>query len=243
MPDDAQQFHLFILAGQSNMAGRGIVEDVDKQPVARVLMLDQSGEWVPAVAPMHFDKPGIAGVGLGRTFAKEYAESHPDVVVGLIPCAVGGSPIESWQPNGYHAQTKSHPWDDCEQRVRIAMKDGTLRGVLWHQGESDSRPDLAKLYEMRLHALVKRFRETFAVPELPFIAGQLGQFEGRPWNQARKTVDAAHRMLPEKLPYCGFVPSNGLTPNDDLVHFNTESLRELGRRYHAVLMETVNQTR
>ena len=58
--------HLFLLVGQSNMAGRGKVEPQDTVPIPRVLMLDKQRTWVPAVDPMHFDKP-IAGVGLGRT--------------------------------------------------------------------------------------------------------------------------------------------------------------------------------
>ena len=80
-------------------------------------MLNKAGEWVPAIDPLHFDKPGIVGVGLGKTFAIQYAAEHPDVVVGLIPCAVGGSPINAWAPGGYHKQTKAHPYDDCLQRA------------------------------------------------------------------------------------------------------------------------------
>ena len=83
-----EKFHLFLLVGQSNMAGRGTLEEQDKKPHARVLMLNKAGEWVPAVDPLHFDKPA-AGVGLGKTFATLIAEANPDVTIGLIPCAVG----------------------------------------------------------------------------------------------------------------------------------------------------------
>lgn len=88
---------MFLLAGQSNMAGRGTVTPQDRTPHPRVLMLNQAGEWVPAVDPMHFDKP-VAGVGPGRTFGIAIAEANPGVTIGLIPCAVGGSPIDAWQP-------------------------------------------------------------------------------------------------------------------------------------------------
>ncbi len=74
-------------------------------------MLDQAGAWVPAVEPMHFDKPGIAGVGLGRSFAIAIADANPGVTVGLIPCAVGGSPIGSWQPGVFYENSESLPVD------------------------------------------------------------------------------------------------------------------------------------
>jgi hypothetical protein len=90
-----EEFHLFLLIGQSNMAGRGAVEEQDRTPHPRVFMLDEAGDWKPAADPLHFDKRG-AGTGLGKTFAIQIAEADPSITVGLIPCAVGGSPIDSW---------------------------------------------------------------------------------------------------------------------------------------------------
>lgn len=89
-----EKFHLFLLAGQSNMAGRGAIAPEDKVPHPRVLMLDRNGNWVPAVDPVHFDKP-FAGVGPGRRFAILLAESDPSITVGLIPAACGGSPLST----------------------------------------------------------------------------------------------------------------------------------------------------
>ena len=109
-------------------------------------MLDKQRAWVPAVDPMHFDKP-IAGVGLGRSFAARIADAQPGVTIGLIPAAVGGSPIDAWQPGVYYEPTKSHPWDDAIARARVALASGTLKAILWHQGESDATPDLAPGYE------------------------------------------------------------------------------------------------
>ena len=225
-----ESFHLFLLIGQSNMAGRGVVESEDRLPIPRVLMLDRAGAWVPAVDPMHFDKP-IAGVGLGRSFAARIADAHPGIIVGLIPAAVGGSAIDSWTRGGFDAATKTHPWDDAMARAKVAMASGTLKGVLWHQGESDSTEALAPAYGRKLEALVARLRETLGAPDLPVIVGQLGAFDGAPWNEARKTVDAAHRQLPVNTARTAFVPSDGLTDKGDRLHFDSRSLRELGRRY------------
>lgn len=227
-----EQFHLFLLAGQSNMAGRGIVEEQDRTVHPRVLTLTKDNTWAPAVDPIHFDK-SVAGVCLGRTFGITIADASPDITVGLIPCAAGGSPISSWEPGGYHAQTKSHPYDDAIARARVAMQAGTLKGILWHQGESDSNEKKAGAYGEKLEALVARFRKDLDAPELPFVVGQLGIFEQRPWSDGRKQVDAAQRHLAETVPRTVFVPSAGLTPNPDLVHFDAASLREFGKRYAA----------
>ena len=231
-----EKFHLFLLVGQSNMAGRGKVAEQDRKPHPRVLMLNKSGEWVPAVDPLHFDKP-VAGVGLGKTFGVLVAEANEGVTVGLIPCAAGGSPIKSWEPGGYHSQTKSHPYDDALDRAKVALKSGTLKGILWHQGESDAKPELAAVYEEKLRALVGRFRKELDAPKVPFIAGQMGQFKERPWSDTKKRVDAAHRALPEKVADTAFVNSDGLKHKGDRVHFDAASYRTFGERYAKAYLE------
>jgi hypothetical protein len=226
-----EKFHLFLLVGQSNMAGRGAVEAQDKEPNPRVLMLNQAGEWVPAVDPLHFDKPSAVGVGLGHSFALAIAEANPGVTIGLIPCAVGGSPIDAWRPGEFYQPTRSHPWDDAIKRAKLAMEAGTLKGILWHQGESDSSRELAPKYESKFHELIARFRTELHAPNVPFICGQLGQFADSPWNEFKQQVDRAHRELPQKVPHTAFVSAEGLTHKGDKTHFNSVSYREFGRRY------------
>ena len=226
-----ENFHLFLLAGQSNMAGRGEVAAEDRTPHPRVLMLSRAGTWVPAVEPMHFDKPAIVGVGPGRAFGVAVAEAMPGVTVGLIPAAVGGSPIDAWMPGAYDAATQTHPWDDAMARVARARQTGTLRGVLWHQGESDATSDRASTYPAKLQALVVRFRADLDAPALPFIAGQLGRFPQAPWDTWRVRIDEAHRALPTSVPHTAFVRSDGLHDKGDAVHFDAASARTLGRRY------------
>ena len=233
IPTDQTQFHLFLLAGQSNMAGRGKVSSSDKKISPRILTLNKQDAWIAAVDPIHFDKPGIVGVGLGKTFAKQYAAAHPDITVGLIPCAVGGSPISSWEPGGFHKSTKTHPYDTAIQRTHRAMQDGTLKGVLWHQCESDCKPELSGLYKTRLHRLIKRFRSEFEDRNLPFIAGQMGQFKERPWNADKNLVNSVHKNLPAQVKLTGFVNSDGLSHKGDKIHFDSDSYRELGQRYFA----------
>ena len=235
-----EKFHLFLLVGQSNMAGRGPMTDADQIPHARVLMLNQAGAWVPAKDPLHFDKPKAVGVGLGLTFADAVAAARPEVTIGLIPCAVGGSPIDSWQPGYFYNATQSHPWDDALRRAQLALSAGTLKGILWHQGESDATREFAEGYAAKLQALIARMRAALGAPSVPFIVGQMGRFEGSPWNDYKIQVDRAHRELPEKLARVAFVSAEGLKDKGDKTHFDTASYRELGRRYADAYLRLVS---
>lgn len=237
-----ERFDLFLLIGQSNMAGRGELADEDRVPHPRVLAFNAEEQWVPAVDPIHFDKPTMVGVGLGRTFGIALADQAPDVTIGLIPCAVGGSPIDAWTPGSYYAPTKSHPWDDALRRAKAATQHGKLRGILWHQGESDCNAESADAYQQKLDDLIHRLRLELDAPEIPVIVGQLGQFPERPWNEFRQTVDCAHRELPQRVTRTAFVPSDGLVHGGDEVHFDAASYREFGRRYASVFLSLTTQT-
>ena len=235
---DRKKTHLFLLVGQSNMAGRGIVEHEDTIPHPRVLTLTKDEKWAPAIDPIHFDKE-VAGVGLGRTFGITLAEKSKKITIGLIPCATGGSPISVWRPGQEWYQTQSYPYDDAIRRAKLAMEDGVLKGILWHQGSSDSKPGLAEEYEKNLKDLIKRFREELNSPSVPFIIGQMGQFPGKPRTPSEKLVDEAHFLIAKESKLNGFVYSDELTFNSDSIHFNAGSQRELGRRYAEVYMKMV----
>jgi len=224
------KFHLYLLAGQSNMAGRGMVESQDREIHDRVLTLRKNGTWGHAIEPIHFDKRS-AGVGPGRSFGIAMAEKDPSVTIGLIPCAVGGSSVTFWKAGKMYPATNSYPYDDTIERVKRAMKDGTLKGIIWHQGESDATPTGSENYEGELSELFLRFRAEFKNPDLPILVGQLGQFESRPWDDSWTKIDAAHRSVADAGPSIVFVTSDGLTCKPDNVHFDSASMRAFGKRY------------
>ena len=89
---------VFLLMGQSNMAGRGKV-DASQQPDPHIFSLGKDMNWEPAKDPLHFDKKE-AGVGPGLSFAREVVKSDPTVTVGLVPAAVGGTSLDEWAPGG-----------------------------------------------------------------------------------------------------------------------------------------------
>jgi hypothetical protein len=237
MPPD-ETFHLYLLIGQSNMAGRGQVGAPDTETHPRVLALDRTDRWLPASDPIHFDKP-IVGVGPGLTFGKVIAEHTPSARIGLIPCAVGGSPISTWQPGGYWEQTGSHPYDDAIARTHLAQRNGLLKGILWHQGESDSNEHDAERYLGRLEALIARLRSALHAPGAPFVAGTLGDFVlvRNPWAQV---VNDALLDLPRRVERTACVKAEGLEHKGDDLHFDAASARELGRRYAEAMIQLLN---
>jgi hypothetical protein len=226
---------LFLLAGQSNMAGRGDVAAQDQVVHPRIFVLNRQLEWVPAVEPLHFDKP-VAGVGPGLAFARTLVERDAQAVIGLIPAAVGGSPISAWEPGVTYPETGAKPYDDALLRTRHALQRGVLRAILWHQGESDANPQAAPQYEARLRTLIGRFRSEFGNDRLPLVLGQLGQWPERPWDAAWKQVDQAHREVAASVPGVQFVSSQGLAHKGDVLHFDAAAARELGHRYAAAFL-------
>ncbi len=233
-PPSKDKLHLYPLIGQSNMAGRGVIEEEDKQPHARVLMFTKERSWAPALDPLHFDKP-IAGVGLGTTFGKVMAEANPGITIGLVPCAVGGTPLDRWQKD-------KDLYDQALVRIKAAMKDGTLKGILWHQGESDASDlEKSKSYAARLAAMLQDWRKDLDAPDVPFVAGKLGEFlaetskDGKPSHW--KLVNEQLSELPALVKNTAVVDSSGLKHKGDVVHFDSASLRELGRRYAAAMQK------
>lgn len=233
---EKKNFELFLLAGQSNMAGRGKADEVSKRTDSRILALNKQNTWQIAVDPLHWDK-SAAGTGIGRPFASIVAAKNPDIVIGLIPSACGGSPIRTWKPGQYWEQTKNHPWDDSIARAKLAMKDGTLKAILWHQGESDSNAKAAPEYEKELVDLIDRFRKELAAPDLPFIIGQLGRFPAKPWDKNREAIDAAHRAAAEKVKNVRFVEIPNPESIGDNLHFDTPTLRRFAEGYAAAYFD------
>ncbi|ANH81590.1 hypothetical protein A8C56_11935 [Niabella ginsenosidivorans] len=228
-----EKLDLYILMGQSNMAGRGpITPDIAAEHSERVYMFTKDTKWVIARHPLHFDKPAIAGVGPGLSFGIAMAAADSSAKIGLIPCAVGGTPIEHWKPGAYDSISKTHPYDDAVARIKAAMKYGTIKGVIWHQGESDSQPEKASVYLSQLSVLIKRIRELVGNPGLPFVVGQLGRY--RP---VYANINTELEKLPELVPFTAVVSSEGLVHKGDSTHFDGPSAQEMGRRMAAGMIQ------
>lgn len=224
---------VFLLMGQSNMAGYGTMLPEDKQPHEGIFVLrgdaKQGFRWEPAAHPFHTRHPASDRYGLGGAFALLHREMWPTRTVGLIPLAWGGAPLSNFVPGTpFYADTLA--------KARWAAANGTLRGILWHQGESDTvRKDLADTYETRLTGFLTQLRADLGQPALPIVIGDLAEFypnlKGRNPEQIA-TVRAALRKVAQTLPKATFVPSTGLRTHDGYnVHFNRASYVIFGARY------------
>lgn len=235
LPDS--NFHLYLLIGQSNMAGRGQIDKESGKTNPRVLMFTKEFTWKPAIDPLHFDKP-IAGVGPGLAFGKQMAEANPRMRIGLIPCAVGGTSIKAWAPGAEDQATHTHPYDDMLKRVREAQKMGVLKGILWHQGEADR--SASATYDQSLASLIARLRREFDAPNLPFVAGELGTFNSENLADTEK-FNAVLQDLTKTVKGYACVSSRGLKDRGDHLHFNAESARILGQRYAEAMLALQSQ--
>lgn len=221
-----EKFHVWLLMGQSNMAGRGEMTEMDRRHVPGVFTLNKENRWVPAAHPLHWDKPKVVGVGLGMSFAEAMREEDPSLAIGLIPCAFGGSPLVRSSKGG-------DLYANAVARARVAAERGVIKGVLWHQGETDSdKADTANTYAQRLARMIADLRADLSQPALPVVAGGLcTPFLANPKYAFAPTVQKALEDLPRHVPNTAFASSAGLVDKGDKVHFSAAALREFGRRY------------
>jgi hypothetical protein len=230
---------IYLLAGQSNMSGRGTPAFRDSTAHPRVFALDSFGRVVPATEPLHWDKP-IAGVGPGLAFGKAMAATDTNRVILLVPAAVGGTRIEQWVPGGYDPVTYTNPYDEALSRIAAAReRGGEVRGILWHQGESNSRMDLLGGYREKLVALVGRFRHDLQNDTLPFLAGELlpnGKL-GRPAELVNLAIREARGFLPNYRVVAADPPDH----RGDFLHFDADTARRLGEAYAEAMWELQNK--
>ncbi len=238
--DPNERYDLYLLIGQSNMAGRGNIEAQDTVTDPKVFMLNKAEIWVPAKSPLHFDKP-FAGTGLGLTFGKIMAENSKRKI-GLIPCAVGGTSISMWMPGAYDKITQTHPYDDAVKRTKVALKSGELKGILWHQGEADATNEKTRLYEARFDSLLMNLQKDLSVDirSVPVVVGELGRFYVKKAPEAVNFNPLLYHMSANRK-NIRLVSSEGLTHKGDTVHFDAISLREFGKRYAEKMIETENR--
>jgi|LSQX01.1.fsa_nt_gb hypothetical protein len=225
--------YAFLLAGQSNMAGRGDLTDVPVIEDDKILML-RNGRWIRMSEPINPDRAVLAGshglpvsgACLAASFARDFAASHK-VKIGLIPCADGGSGLDEWQPGELL-------YDHAVCQATLAARTARLAGVLWHQGENDSgAADKAASYEKRFLLFFNQLKKDLDQPQLPLLLGELahGFAPGVcPW---AAEINQALARLAQLIPACGTVSARDLTLKPDGVHFDAISLRTFGSRYFA----------
>jgi hypothetical protein len=241
---------LFVLAGQSNMAGRdAVLPSIPAQASASSSSIrcfaQRKDEWEAAAHPLHQDKPEKAGVGPGLTIAIEVQRLYDQSVlggIGLVPCSQGGTELARWEEGG-------DLFIECVRRVKLALEDHDrpvhLGGLFWHQGENDcGNASSAATYAARLPRALDALRCALGEPELPVVVGELGYWldQADPDYAHAPAINAAIVEAPQAMTNCACVSAHGLAHKGDRLHFCAESAEELGRRYASAWLELQSHT-
>ncbi|KAB2043323.1 hypothetical protein ES319_D01G008200v1 [Gossypium barbadense] len=222
--------HIFILSGQSNMAGRGGVHHhhwdgvvpLDSQPHASIIRLSANLHWEPAREPLHhdIDVRKACGVGPGMSFANAVKDhiGGGGECLGLVPCAVGGTAIKEWERG-------QHLYDNMLKRSKESVEKtkGEIKALLWYQGESDTPSyHTAEAYKENMERLIHNVREDLGLPSLPIIQVAIASGDERYMEKVREA------QLGIDLPNVICVDAKGLALKEDNLHLTTEAQVKLG---------------
>src|SRR5688572_14993347 len=243
------KMRLFILAGQSNMVGWAPIPDGEKTN-PRIYVFGKDYHWRIADHPIEdafnqvdmVSENRIAGFGPAMDFAFAGLERHPDILIGLIPCAKNSSAIIQWQRD----LSDQSLYGSCLKRAQAASVMGEISGLLFFQGEEDAldpiqypQPephpgDWARLFS----AFMADFRADLDQPNLPVIYAQLGS------NSALadfpKWVIVKEQQASVTLPMTDMIVTDDL-PLMDGLHFTTDSYRVIGKRFAEAFWELVER--
>lgn len=228
---DEQPLKVFVLAGQSNMDGRGGAADLPvewKQPVTNAVIFDGKS-WVPVKpargTPGEPDRWGSFGPELG--FSRQMSEKFGQPI-GIVKHGTSGTSLaKDWDLK----DPKSHYYLMLN-KIRAAEQSRKIEivGMLWMQGESDSCFEpMAKAYAANLEALIQASRKDFGGPKMLFVAGRVNPPESG--YRFVKIVRKAQESC--RLPGYAFVDCDGFATygQADLVHFNVSGQMALGQAF------------
>ncbi|CAN6682205.1 unnamed protein product [Malus baccata var. baccata] len=228
---------IFILAGQSNMAGRGgVVNDTTTgivtwdgvvppkcRPNPSVFRLDANLRWVKAREPLHadIDVGKTNGIGPAMAFANAVLANHSSTVgrIGLVPCAIGGTNITQWARGSFM-------YNQMIGRAKVSLQNGgSIRALLWYQGESDTaRREDARSYKNRLETFLGDVRLDLQSPDLPIIQVALASGEEASLIEIVREAQLGVDFLNVRT-----VDAKGLPLEPDGLHLTTPAQVQLGK--------------
>ncbi|MCB9496134.1 MAG: hypothetical protein H6686_04515 [Fibrobacteria bacterium] len=249
---ETRPWQIYLLFGQSNMAGgaRAEAQDVFDNPRVKVLAYDNcSGEgrtynqWYTAKPSLHLCNTGM---GLGDWFGKVVADSLQQDTIALIPCAIPGVDIDFFRKNVVSSRRNefrippdnhwsgAYPW--MIERLKKAREKGEIQGILFHQGEADWTSDARKAWVGKVSEIVTDLKKDLGFGDVPFLAGEL--------RADSKACCGAHNpyvaTLAQTVPNGHVVSSANLAISTDAYHFTATGYREFGKRYAAALLQNID---
>jgi hypothetical protein len=254
--DPDPNFHIYLCIGQSNMESGGAMNEADREVDNRFqVMADfdapnrgwEKGKWYDAVPLLSAKGRGICMVDyFGRTLVAKLPE---DVRVGVIKVSVPGCKIELFEKNTFQTYLDSerdwmktfvkeydgNPYQYLVDMAKLAQKDGVIKGILLHQGESNAGD---KEWPSKVKGIYDNLIKDLELqPEdVPLLAGELVHADQKGRCAGFNEIMAE---LPKTLSNSYVISSAGCTTNDRL-HFNSEGSREFGKRYGEKMLEVLS---
>ncbi|XP_074369764.1 putative carbohydrate esterase At4g34215 [Apium graveolens] len=204
--------------GVFNDTWDGIVPH-ESRPSRSVIRLTAGLTWEKAREPLHkdIDITKTCGIGPGMAFANSLLHKYSSLL-GLVPCAIGGTNISQWARG-------SQLYDQLVRRAGAALRDGgTLRAMLWYQGESDTDTLAnAESYKDRFETFITNLRQDLVFPMLPVIQVALDSGPGPYVEEVREA------QLGSKLPNVWCIDAKGLQLQADGLHLSSPAQVQLGK--------------
>lgn len=238
-------FYVFLLIGQSNMEGqpKPVAEDFVTDERIKVLAYDNCpnlarvyNEWSTASPPLH---SCYAGLGPGDYFARAVAAAYPEKTIGLVPCAISGVDIDFFRKGVVSARRsefrippdnqREGAYDWVIERARIAQQTGVIKGIIFHQGESDTGQSV---WVDKVKGMVTDLRADLGLGDVPFVAGELL------YGGCCASHNPIINRLPSQITNAFVVSADGLAGADE-AHFDLAGQRELGARYAQAMLDAL----
>lgn len=248
-------FHIYLCFGQSNMEGQGKIEPQDSLVIERFKVLQsldcsnlnrEKAQWYTAVPPLCQCFTGLSPADyFGRTMVEALPE---EITIGVISVAIGGCDIRLFDKDIYQDYDSTYaedwftdkikayngnPYKHLIELAKKAQSDGVIKGILLHQGETNTGDSLwptyvSKVYNDMLTDL------SLNASDVPILSGEV--YSGEP-NCCSK-MNAIINTLPEVISTAHVISSEGCTGQDE-AHFDAEGYRVLGRRYAKKMLEII----
>jgi len=220
-------YDVFLLIGQSNMAGSGYMIAGDENVFdPNVYLLNSAGVAVPATNPINqyssIKQETINyGISPGFSFSKKVSAETGRKIL-LVVNARGGTTVNQWQPSN----TSTGYYREAVRRTKQALRYGQLKGILWHQGEDDR--NRTTTYMSSLKTLVDALREDLEAPDVPFVAGEIAH-----WFEGTSEFNNVISGIKDIIDNSDYVSSEGCTwrSSSSDPHFSRDGHIILGERY------------
>ncbi len=221
-------FDVYLCIGQSNMAGRGTLSEADTTAVEGVWLLNEEGVPVEARHPMNSYSTIRKDISMQQMSPSAMFGSSMYKAAGrkvlLVVNARGGTGLDSWQKDAPLRDDRPGHFSEAVRRTRQAMKYGKLRGIVWHQGESDS--ERTEDYAIRLERMMGDLRDELG--DVPVVVGEIAR-----WLPYADDVNRALHEAVSLIPQSDCISSQGcgMLRDESDPHFNREGAMLLGERY------------